>query len=502
MAAAAAAERKHEALRDDQGMSVSEEDQEANEDMPDVHDAAVKIERAKGAYMAYSGLQEKPSKLEIWMWYLYEMCSHFIVTTVVPVVFPLIISEIVSKNDGDDDDQGLILASPLLGLISKQLDHGYNPQLIAGAATTIGSLFCLPVGFIKTPYIFPFYIAAIVASYIVASASHTRQLGLMVRGYTGPTLKLSQFPTRRGVSGWFSVYATAAGGLGSAIFSAFTYHMLRNKKDPFDSLWVVSIFSGLKWLVGMLHVVTLRPVAITNTTSSVPKSYFLSLFKYPYAIASLIVIFMSSFSSTCIFTGGLLFLLGQLCLKPIFFLYFWLIYFIFPSFSMPLLQPLQHVIKADAVRMQLLGFLLALLTSGTGFYYKEKNWQRHHVLLFAAIQSTSAGLLHAFGRVLLLDCTPHGKEGAFSVWHSWVKALGTCTGFAVASAIRGNVSTAFGVSFLAATIGILILIFGNISDVGGAMAAGHLYEDSEKGSPVPGLDTSIIIKEHVYEETA
>ncbi|KAH9753163.1 hypothetical protein KPL71_014979 [Citrus sinensis] len=548
MAAAAAAERKHEALRDDQGMSVSEEDQEANEDMPDVHDAAVKIERAKGAYMAYSGLQEKPSKLEIWMWYLYEMCSHFIVTTVVPVVFPLIISEIVSKTDDHDDDQGwgqtprgiacmlreiklydllthtsisknnlnlsamewtsiswaigLILASPLLGLISKQLDHGYNPQLIAGAATTIGSLFCLPVGFIKTPYIFPFYIAAIVASYIVASASHTRQLGLMVRGYTGPTLKLSQFPTRRGVSGWFSVYATAAGGLGSAIFSAFTYHMLRNKKDPYDSLWVVSIFSGLKWLVGMLHVVTQRPVAITNTTSSVPKSYFLSLFKYPYAIASLIVIFMSSFSSTCIFTGGLLFLLGQLCLKPIFFLYFWLIYFIFPSFSMPLLQPLQHVIKADAVRMQLLGFLLALLTSGMGFYYKEKNWQRHHVLLFAAIQSTSAGLLHAFGRVLLLDCTPHGKEGAFSVWHSWVKALGTCTGFAVASAIRGHVSTAFGVSFLAATIGILILIFGNISDVGGAMAAGHLYEDSEKGSPVPGLDTSIIIKEHVYEETA
>ncbi|KDO58815.1 hypothetical protein CISIN_1g042578mg, partial [Citrus sinensis] len=230
---------------------------------------------------------------------------------------------------------GLILASPLFGLISKQLDHGYNPQLIARAATAIGSLF------------------SIVALYIVASASHTRHLGLMVRGYTGPTLKRSQFPTRRGVSGWFSEYATAAGGLGSAIFSAFTYHMLRNKKGPFVSLWVV-----------------------------------------------LIVIFMSSFSSMCIFTGVIFFL----------FLYFWIIYFIFPSSSMTLLPPLQHVIKADAVRMQLLGFLLPLLTSVTGFYSKEKNWQRHHVLLFAAIQSTSAGFLHAFGRVLLLDCTPHGKE--------------------------------------------------------------------------------------------
>ncbi|KAH9753155.1 hypothetical protein KPL71_014975 [Citrus sinensis] len=272
---------------------------------------------------------------------------------------------------------GLILASPFLGLISKQLDHGYNPQLIARAASAIGSLFCLHVGFIKTPCIFPFYIAAIVALYIVASASHTRHLGLMARGYTGPTLKLSQSPTRRGVSGWFSVYATAGGGLGSAIFSAFTYHMLRNTKAPFVSLWIVY-----------------------------------------------------------------------------------------------------------------------------GILLQGKNWQRHHVLLFAAIQSTSAGLLHAFGRVLLLDCTSHGKEGAFSVWHSWVKALGTCTGFAVASAISGNVSTAFGVSFLAATIGILILIFGDISDVGGDMVAGHLHEASEKGSPVPGLDTSIIIKEHAHEEIA
>lgn len=44
---------------------------------------------------------------------------------------------------------GLILASPLFGLISKQLDHGYNPQLIARAATAIGSLFCLPLASLK-----------------------------------------------------------------------------------------------------------------------------------------------------------------------------------------------------------------------------------------------------------------------------------------------------------------------------------------------------------------
>ena len=46
------------------------------------------------------------------------------------------------------------------------------------------------------------------------------------------------------------------------------------------------------------------------------------------------------------------------------------------------------------------------------------------------------------------------------------------------------------------------MIFGDISDVGGDMAAGHLHEASEKGSPVSGLDASIIIKEHAHEETA
>lgn len=394
---------------------------------------------------------------------------------------------------------GLILVIPFKGMIANHLDHAHNQQHIAAAATAIGSLFCLPVGFFRTPYIFPLYIAAIISSYIIATASHTRHLGLIIRGFTGPTLQQNHFHVRRGVSAWFSLYATSAGCLGSAIISAFTYHMLRNKKDPFASLWIVSIFSGLKWLIGMLHVISIRHGPNTPS-SSVPTTYFLTIFKHPHAVGSLIVVFLSSLTSMCIFSGGLLYLLGQLCLKPIFFLYFWLIYFIFPSFSLPLLQPLQHAIKANSVKMQLLGFLLALFTSGMGFYYKEKNWQRQHVLVFAAIQSTSAGLLHAFGRVLLLDCTPHGKEGAFSVWFSWVKAMGTCAGFSVASAVAGNISTAFRVSFSAATIGIIILIFGNISDLGGAKAARHLHDDSERGSPVRGLDTSIIMKEPVPEQ--
>lgn len=99
-----------------------------------------------------------------------------------------------------------------------------------------------------------------------------------------------------------------------------------------------------------------------------------------------------------------------------------------------------------------------------------------------------AGLLHAFGRVLWLDCSPAGKEGAFSVWFSWARALGSCAGFAVATSLPGNVGRAFGVSFCLGIIGMVILIFGNISSFRGAKQAGHVIK-SGKNSPA-----------HEYEE--
>lgn len=97
-----------------------------------------------------------------------------------------------------------------------------------------------------------------------------------------------------------------------------------------------------------------------------------------------------------------------------------------------------------------------------------------------------AGLLHAFGRVLWLDCSPAGKEGAFSVWFSWARALGTCAGFALATAIPGNIGKTFGVAFWGGIVGMIVLIFGNISSFSGAKAAGHVIR-SEPGSPVKEL---------------
>ena len=111
-------------------------------------------------------------------------------------------------------------------------------------------------------------------------------------------------------------------------------------------------------------------------------------------------------------------------------------------------------------------------------------------MFFAALQSTAAGLLHAFGRILVLDCSPCGKEGAFSVWYSWMRESGTCLGFAVATAIPGMIGKSLGTAFVVGVVAILVLIFGNISSFGGAKAAGHLSEESVRGSPVHGLDST------------
>ncbi|KAL2551146.1 uncharacterized protein Fot_12676 [Forsythia ovata] len=507
---------------------------EENMDTADVHSVGVKIQRAKEIYKAYAGIEEKPTKSEVLGWYFYGLCSYFVHTVLIPIVFPLIISQTVSELSeppqgwfksymGLECKQnqtqlyeglihrsikvsnsklsplewtsiswagGLILSAPILGILSILLDYGHNQQLIAGAATAVGALFCLPAGFFQKSWIFPPYVAVIVVANTIGAAAHARHLGLMIRGYIGSAIHKSQFPDRKTFASWLSLYSTASGCLGAAILSSFTYHMLR-KSDHFTALWVVSIFSGLIWSLGMAHIFSTNrsksSCTISSSSNSIPKTHVISIFKYPHAAGSLAGVFLSSFTTMCIFAAGVLYATGYLCIKPVNLLYLWLTYFMFPLVSLPLAHPLQQIIKADAVKMQLLGFLLSILTSGFGFYYRQDNWHKHHLLVFAGIQSTATGLLHAFGRVLWLECSPVGKEGAFSVWFSWVRALGTCAGFALATAVPGNIGKAFGTAFCAGIAGMIILIFGNISSFGGAKAAGHVIK-SEKASPVHELD--------------
>ncbi|KAF3447846.1 hypothetical protein FNV43_RR08552 [Rhamnella rubrinervis] len=482
------------------------------------------------AHKIYAGFEDKPSKLEVFGWCLYELCSYFIYTVLIPIVFPLIVSQIVDlpKEVGEGWVEnrrgykcmakelrlyhrltlpgikvnhakysalewtsiswavGVVMAAPILAFLSTHLDRGRNQAVIAIAATAIGAIFCLPAGFFRTVWIFPPYIAVIIAAITVASACHTRHLGLMVRGFTGPAIQKARFHLRRGVSGWLSLYAAAAGSLGAAIFASFTYHMLKGG-DEFTSLWVVSIYSGLIWLVGVLHFLT------TNRPSNRPcisRAHAFSIFKFPHALGSLAGVFLSSLTTMCLFTGTVLYLVGDLCYTPKSLLFFWLTYFIFPILSLPFMHPFQHLLKTDSMKMQVLGFALSAFTAGMGFYFRGMNWRRRHVLVLTLFQSASTGILHAFGRVLLLDCSPYGKEGAFSTWFMLMKVLGTGVGFTIASLSPGNVRVSFGVAFFTSIAAMVVLIFGNVSDFDGAVGAGHVVDHGGNYGDDHGVDST------------
>ncbi|XP_047975213.1 uncharacterized protein LOC125217733 [Salvia hispanica] len=474
--------------------------------------------------------EEKPTNVEILLWYMYEFCSYFIHTVLIPIVFPLIISQTVSAppepkqgwflsfkglNCSKKQMQiyvalvqrqikvggmrfsplewtsiswitGLLLSSPFLYIITLRLDHGRHHQLIAAAATGLGSLFCLPSGFLKKPWIFPPYVAVIMAATAVVGASHARHLGLMITGFTGPSIPRHHFLDRRSFASWLSLHSTAAGCLGSTVISSFTFHIL-NRADHFTALWVVSIFSGLKWGSGMIHVLSTSRIAAETASFPSHNNNIFLIFKYPHAAKGLIGVFLSSFIGMCVFGGGLLYAIGYICVEKQSVLYLWLMYFLLPMFSIPLMYPLQQFLKLDAEKMQLLGFMMSIFTSGFGFYYRDAAWGESHLFFFAAVQGTSAGLMHAFGRVLWLDCSPRGREGAFSVWYSWARVVGACAGFGLATAMPGDIGKAFGVSFCTGVVGMIVVIFGNISSLGGAEEAGHVVK-SENSLEMDGFE--------------
>lgn len=110
------------------------------------------------------------------------------------------------------------------------------------------------------------------------------------------------------------------------------------------------------------------------------------------------------------------------------------------------------------------------------------------MLVLTLFQSTSTGILHAFGRVLLLDCSPYGKEGAFSTWFMLMKVLGTGLGFTIASVSPGNIGVSFGVAFFTSIAAMGGLIFGNVSDFDGAVGAGHVVDrDAADGGYSPAI---------------
>ncbi|KAI4974452.1 uncharacterized protein LOC123410806 [Hordeum vulgare subsp. vulgare] len=480
---------------------------------------------------AYVMPEEPPAMVELVGWYLYGFCSFFITHLLLPVLFPAIVTQVAFPSSDFNPEAkytvkgascsvhemsmyqrltrytiaissshmsplgwsalswaiGILLVAPLLTQVAHHLDRGQYQSLILIAATSFGSFFCLLTGFFKTVWVFLFYILFIAASIIIAEAVHTRNLGLMIRGLAAHDSGKHLVLRRRAAASQLSLYCTAIGGIGAALMAAFMYHMLR-RTDQLTGLWVVSIFSGLIWFIGICHgLFTNRPSSSSPTTAFEPNffsklRYSMTIGRYPQAIGSLVAVFLSSFATMCIFTSGTLYAIGGVCIKPVLVLALWILYFLFPLISLPLLHPIQIIIRADAVRMQLLGFIIALFVSGAGFYFKSHRWRAAHIIIIALVQSTANGILYSFGRILLLDASPPGKEGAFAIWYAYVRCMGAMIGFAVASAGPGRAGGSFAAAFLGSFLGIIVLIFGNVSNIGALKAAGHLkgMEDEKR----------------------
>ncbi|RHN41746.1 hypothetical protein MtrunA17_Chr8g0369331 [Medicago truncatula] len=60
-----------------------------------LHSKSKKVVKSRDNSNEFEGsIGEKPSRYEVWGWYLYEFCSYFVQTVVIPVLFPLIISQL------------------------------------------------------------------------------------------------------------------------------------------------------------------------------------------------------------------------------------------------------------------------------------------------------------------------------------------------------------------------------------------------------------------------
>lgn len=86
----------------------------------DAHGSAVKGAKDE-AHKIYAGFEDKPSKVEVFGWCLHELCSYFIYTVLIPIVFPLIVSQIVDlpkelDNGWVENDKGYLCSAKELRL--------------------------------------------------------------------------------------------------------------------------------------------------------------------------------------------------------------------------------------------------------------------------------------------------------------------------------------------------------------------------------------------------
>lgn len=72
-------------------------DEEINRSVSNVGDISIKMEGTRETCRPHSKLETKATKGEVWVWYVYELCSYFVHTVLIPIVFSLIIGQIVDS---------------------------------------------------------------------------------------------------------------------------------------------------------------------------------------------------------------------------------------------------------------------------------------------------------------------------------------------------------------------------------------------------------------------
>ncbi|KAJ0968048.1 hypothetical protein J5N97_024965 [Dioscorea zingiberensis] len=197
---------------------------------PDIHGVPEQLERARKAYKdhANDGGSSYKTQSSSDGKFLYGLCTYFIQTVLVPVLFPLIITQVASPTAGvspsltqtsrniqcakqemllyqrlvDDSirvhaskfsparwvavswSAAILITLPIISHTAHHLDSGggQTHARILSFTTIIGLLSCLLTGFFQNTWLFPIYIILIVLASTVGASIHSRNLGLMVHG--------------------------------------------------------------------------------------------------------------------------------------------------------------------------------------------------------------------------------------------------------------------------------------------------------------------------------
>ncbi|KAH9316505.1 hypothetical protein KI387_025132 [Taxus chinensis] len=202
--------------------------------------------KAQESFIRFAASEDVPTKVEMFSWGIYGLCSHFAQAFLIPVLFPLLLGQTVKlsgnyERDWDDtfskqkmlsiynktisEDRmtinvgklqrryeqlvhssisignlkispvlltGSVWAitiaalTPSLPTLSPLLDYGKNQQIFLVLSSAIGIIACLPPGLFTNTWAVAAFLAVAIAGSSLSSMAYNRHLALMIRGASDP----------------------------------------------------------------------------------------------------------------------------------------------------------------------------------------------------------------------------------------------------------------------------------------------------------------------------